>query len=114
MVVIIVIFVGLPGSLNLPPQHHCGGALSLPHLRTGILPLLVGAPEAIAISGGEARGPERQRVYAAIALARGDVGRARDAGPVVEPGRTPFASTLFDGGDDLCGDAGIDVGALDG
>ena len=67
--VIIVFVVGLLGNLDLPPQDDRGGAFSFTHLRASILPLLVRSPDTVAISGGKARGPERQRVYAAIALA---------------------------------------------
>src|SRR5208337_3897180 len=104
--------IRLPGGRNLPPQHDSGGAFTLAHLRAGILPLFVGAPEAVAIFSGEASSPKRQRVDASISFAGCDIGRAGDTGAVVEPWRTPFAYASFNCRDDLGSDARIDVAAL--
>jgi len=111
-VIVAVVIIGLPGGRNLPPQHDSGGAFPLAHLRAGILPLFVGAPEAVAIFSGEASSPKRQRVDASISFAGYDIGRAGDTGAVVEPWRTPFACASFNCRDDLGSYARIDIGAL--
>src|SRR5208283_3053987 len=111
-VIVAVAVIGLPGGWKLPPQHDRGGAFPLADLGAGLLPLLVGAPEAVAIFRGEASRPKRQRVDASISFAGRDIGRAGDTGAVVEPWRTPFACASFNRRDDLGSDARIDVGAV--
>src|SRR3546814_7324330 len=74
-------------------------------LRAERLPLAIGAPDPARIAAAIGSRPERDRIYAAIGLAAGDVGRAGDVGAGMMPRHAPGARAGFDRVDDRIGDA---------
>src|SRR5271165_6941877 len=101
----------LAGSDPLP-EHHCGGALTLANLCSEFVPLPVGAPNARRISGTMCRDPQGQHVYAAIGLAGRNIHRPRCRGAVMMPRHAVIVGSSLNRGDDLGGDAGVDIRAI--
>src|SRR3546814_2193323 len=71
--------------------------------------LVRAAPDPARIAAAIGSRPERDRIYAAIGLAAGDVGRAGDVGAGMMPRHAPGARAGFDRVDDRIGDASIDA-----
>ena len=107
MVVIVAGVVAL--RVKLLPEDTEAGVLTLADLRAERLPLAIGAPDPARIAAAIGGRPERDRIYAAIGLAAGDVGRAGDVGAGMMPWHAPGAGAGFDGVDDRLRDASIDV-----
>ena len=105
--IIVAGFVTLRAKLL--PEDAEAGVLALADLRAERLPLAIGAPDPARIAAAIGGRPERDRIYAAIGLAAGDVGRAGDVGAGMMPRHAPGAGAGFDGVDDRLRDASVDV-----
>src|SRR3546814_10462151 len=75
-VFIVAAFVALRAKLL--PEDAEAGVLALADLRAERLPLAIGAPDPARIAAAIGSRPDRDRIYAALGLAAGDVGRAGD------------------------------------
>src|SRR3546814_2463585 len=102
---IVAAFVALRAKLL--PEDAEAGVLALADLRAERLPLAIGAPDPARIAAAIGSRPERDRIYAAIGLAAGDVGRAGDVGAGMMPRHAPGARAGVDRVDDRIGDASI-------
>src|SRR3546814_7732446 len=103
--IIVAGFVTLRAKLL--PEDAEAGVLALADLRAERLPLAIGAPDPARIAAAIGSRPERDRIYAAIGLAAGDVGRAGDVGDGMMPRHAPGASAGFDRVGDRIGDESI-------
>src|SRR3546814_17651583 len=92
---------------KLLPEDAEAGVLALADLRAERLPLAIGAPDPARIAAAIGSRPERGRLYAAIGLAAGDVGRAGDVGAGMMPRHAQCARAGVDRVDDRIGDASI-------
>src|SRR3546814_1534577 len=91
-VFIVAAFVALRAKLL--PEDAEAGVLALADLRAERLPLAIGAPDPARIAAAIGSRPERDRIYAAIGLAAGDVGRAGDVGAGMMPRSEEHTSEL--------------------
>src|SRR6516165_8222449 len=110
MVVGVVDFLLVLGSADALPEDDGGRAFALANLGTERLPLAVGSPDAAGVTARLCCDPESERIDAAVGLAGGDIGGPGNRSAPVVPGHVLLPGTGFDGGDDLGGDAAVDIG----
>ncbi|MFZ3326761.1 MAG: hypothetical protein WA231_13090 [Methylocella sp.] len=79
--------LGIGGERELLVEDDEGGFLALADLRTGLGPLLLGAPNAGAVTEFLGIRPQRHDVDAAIGLLRGDVDGTHDIAGGTVPGQ---------------------------
>ena len=106
---VVIAAGGVTLRAKLLPEDAEAGVLALADLRAERLPLAIGAPDPARVAAAIGGRPERDRIYAAIGLAAGDVGRAGDVGAKMMPRHAPGAGAGFDGVDDRLRDASVDV-----
>ena len=109
-----VVIVGLGLNLKFLVEDDDGALGALLHLRTDLLPLLVGGPEIVGKAGELRLGPQGDDVDAAIAVMGGGVlgKEAVEAGTV--PRHGDGIGGGFKGGNDAVGDGLVDIEGLSG
>ena len=99
---------------HLFPEHDGGAFFAPADLGAGLTPLAIGAPGTAGIAGRFGGDPQGENVGAAVAALRDDIRWLGDGAAVMVLGHPVMSGASFDGGDDLGGDAGVDVGTMPG